>query len=294
MQKILIEIKHQNLTFSYCDYNSTEGNFTSITEDGINHITTTLEYIEKKLELFTLYITRSINENEIIYLNIDDYNLASIAFKLTNEKNFESIIFTEEATLPKDLYTLIFENKTKTKSIACYSMTKEMFESFSGNNIKVSLQKVDFLINKLMEKNEFKTYSDIEDAYEINFNFKPDIYDLEDFENFLIINKNLEAINIKEYHEGLEKQIMSILIKNKRCGTTINIHENNEDIIKYLPHLKQLKKQCKKCCNLKFIYSPKYKFKIIKKQIKNILIFVFISLLVIMSTYIIFELINKN
>lgn len=294
MQKILIEIKHQNLTFSYCDYNSTEGNFTSITEDGINQITTTLEYIEKKMDLFTLYITRSINENEIIYLNIKDYNLTDIAFKLTSEKNFESIIFTEENTLPKDIYTLIFENKNKTKSIECYSITKEMFESLTGNNIKIGLQKVDFLINKLMEKNEFKTYSDIEDAYEIEFNFKPDIYDLEDFENFLNINKNLESINIKEYHEGLEKQLMSILIKTKRCGVTINIYENNEDIIKYLPHLKKLRKQCKKCCDIKFIYSKQYKFKILKKQIKNILIFIVIFLLIIMTAYFIYKLINKN
>lgn len=294
MQKILIEIKHQNLTFSYCDYNSTEGNFTSITEDGINQITTTLEYIEKKIDLFTLYITRSINENEIIKLNINDYTLTEIAFKLTNEKKLENIIFTEEKNLPKEIYNLIFENKNTIKSIECYSMTKEMFESLSGNNIKVSLQKVDFLINKLMEKNEFTTYSDIEDAYEIDFNFKPDIYDLEDFENFLIINKNLEVINIKEYYEGLEKQIMSVLIKNKRCGITINIFENNEDIIKYLPHLKNLKKQCKKCCDLKFIYSKQYKFKILKKQIKNILIFIFTFLVIIGAAYFIYELITKN
>ena len=281
MDKILIEINKGKISFSYCSENETDGEFSSITTNGINRIISTKDYIDSKMDLFITFINQTNNKHKIEEIVIDKFALSNIVFNLLKEINIPLLKFNEQGNLPDE----ICEKIKNVQNLECYSMSKEMYENLS-KVMNVTIQNTLLFNSKLMNHNNFQTYSDLYDKEEIDIDFNPENDDLDDLNSLLETNHNIKTINIKKYYDNIVQKVLKVLIQNKKEDILINIYEHDEDIIKEIPNLKKLNKKVKKYFKLKIIYSDEYKKKYFKKQIiRNLLIFIFIASIIAFIVY---------
>lgn len=103
-----------------------------------------------------------------------------------------------------------------------------------------------------------------------------------------------KSYDIENYSYDLTEKIAQIIDDYKRYDVSINIYENNEDVIKDFPKLRKLKKKYKKV-KIKIIYSPEYIKKHKKKQILlNIIKLVLILIIICTIIYFLMFFIDQN
>ena len=268
MKKVLIEISHSSLTFSYCSPKASDSDFSSITENGINRIITTEDYIHKKYELFITFFNQTHEKNDISSLTLSEYDLFDLAFKLTNEIfKFETVTFEELGNLPKDIFDLIMNNEFRVTNLKCYSMPKDMFDSLKEKNINVEIESTLFFNSRLMAHNNFQTYEDLTNKEILEFDFEPDDYDYDDFNSFLKVNQKLHTIDIKTYYPNMVEKIAEILKENKKDDIAINVYEHKGDVFKDGKTVQKLAKKYRKNFYITIVYSDELRKSLIKQRI---------------------------
>ncbi len=283
MKKILIEISNTSLSFSYCAPAASNSPFSSITENGVNRIITTEDYIHKKYELFITFLQQTNEKNNINMLILSDYDLFDLVFHLTCEIfKFDTVIFKPMANLPQNIFDLIMDNEFKMKNLKCYSMAKEMYDSLIDKEINVDIESTLFFNSRLFSHNNFQTYEDLTDKEIIEFDFNPDEYDYADFNNFLKSNEKLHTIDIKKYYPHILDNIINILKENNKDDIAINIYG---DAFKYEEEIKQKAKECRHNFYITVVYSDELRHTRNKQIITAISFFIIPLILISLIIY---------
>ncbi len=285
MKKISIEVNTQEIIFSFNKSSSKQTTIDTSNIESLNKINCSYEYILKNMGLVITFLKNSSSRTNPNKLIIEKYSLTGLVIQLTEGlENIDTIIFKEKETLSKGVYDLIIEDKLKIKNLECYNIDKQMLNNLKNKGIKVILKNEITFVNTFMKDNNFNTHADLYGKTHITFNKVPNEYDLDDFTNFLKLNKSLTTVGIKKYDDIALAKILGILINNKRKHVTINIYENNNDIVDKIKTFKKIKKRYKKHFKFKIIYSESYKNKnrkkkIIKNSITIILIIIILSVI---------------
>lgn len=134
-------------------------------------------------------------------------------------------------------------------------MPEFMFEKINQkNDIKIDLRCEIFSVSNFISENKLTTFSSIYYKEVITINEMMNKDDLDDFNTFCKINRNLRLIEINYYFIGDIKKIVEILKNNNIRNTRIQITTNNNNfssVEESITYLKSLNKRLKKSNNIK-------------------------------------------
>lgn len=265
MKKVLINIKNNQIIFSYKTNNS------NINSDLINtNIINENElvfsdiYIKENTKILTSFIKElsiQYNINEAVISKID---LAPLIINLLSRATtIESLYIKEDDTITYELCESLVNIK-HIKKLNCYSIQAFMIELLDKNNIVcVSRSEILYLSN-FMEQNNLLQYSSIYYKTNIRITFPLSLEDLKDFEDFCKINKYLKVIHVnKLINKELEKLIES-LNKYNKSNIKVVIHENINDE-KTINYLKEKNRKYKR--NYKIYLTLEYSKDYLDKNI---------------------------
>ncbi len=296
MKKITIDITDKKIEFYFSSSKTEETTIDSQTVETLDKVTCSYKYILKNIGQIKSLIKNASERHNPTTIITETYSLTGLIIKLTeNIDTIDTIIFKEKDNLPEKVAELILNEELKIKNIECYNIDKQILNNLKNKDIKVTLKNEITFANTFMKDNNFNTHADLYGKTHITFNKVPNKYDLDDFQNFLKLNKSLNTINVKKYDDIALANILGILLNNKRKNITINIYENNNDIASKLKTLKKMKKRYKKYFKFKIIYSESYKKKKKPKQIaKNIITIILILIILSVIGYFLNAFISKK
>ena len=151
-------------------------------------------------------------------------------------------------------------------------MPEFMFEKINQkHDIKIDLRCEIFSVSNFISDNKLTTFSSIYYKETININKMMTDDDLDDFETFCKINRNLKLIEMNYYFIGDIKKIVELLKKNNVRNIKIQITTNDKNfnsVEESITYLKTLNKRLKKSHNIriKIKYTNEYKK---EKEIKQ-------------------------
>lgn len=256
MKKVLINIKNNQIIFSYKTNNS------NINSDLINtNIISENElvfsdiYIKENTKILTSFIKElsiQYNINEAVISKID---LAPLIINiLSRATTIESLYIKEDDTITYELCESLVNIK-HIKKLNCYSIQAFMIELLDKNNIVCVSRSEILYLSSFMEQNNLLQYSNIYYKTNIRITFPLSLEDLKDFEDFCKINKYLKVIHVnKLINKELEKLIETLNRHNKH-NIKVVIHENINDE-KTISYLKEKNKKYKK--NYKIYLTLEY------------------------------------
>lgn len=256
MKKVLINIKNNQIIFSYKTSNS------NISSDLINtNIISENElvfsdiYIKENTKILISFIKElsiQYNINEAVVTKID---LAPLIINLLSRATtIESLYIKEDDTITYEICESLVNIK-HIKKLNCYSIQAFMIELLDKNNIICTSRSEILYLSNFMEQNNLLQYSNIYYKTNIRITFPLSLEDLKDFEDFCKINKYLKVIHInKLINKELEKLIESLNKYNKN-NIKVVIHENINDE-KTINYLKEKNRKYKK--NYKIYLTLEY------------------------------------
>lgn len=260
MNKILISVGKEYLSFSKYNRNINEENLNNTNVIDIKSLKFTEEYILENLDLVSAFINLIVlkfNINKVIIKNLDIAETTLILIK--NFKDIKYIDFKVEEELTYTISSLLLENKNIEK-IECYSLPKIMFHRFNKNQV---ITKCEILtVSPFLEYNKIKTFSDLfnkEKIYIPEFLMEKDINPLV---YFLENNKQLKKIEFKKYNKKNLEAVLFYLKNNDLKKIKIIIDEDESTTEQILNDIKFFDNLNKKFhVNIKIKYSKKYKDK---------------------------------
>ncbi len=256
MKKVLINIKNNQIIFSYKTNNS------NISSDLINtNIISENElvfsdiYIKENTKILISFIKElsiQYNINEAVVTKID---LAPLIINLLSRATtILSLYIKEDDAITYEICESLVNIK-HIKKLNCYSIQAFMIELLDKNNIICTSRSEILYLSNFMEQNNLLQYSNIYYKTNIRITFPLSLEDLKDFEDFCKINKYLKVIHInKLINKELEKLIESLNKYNKN-NIKVVIHENVNDE-KTINYLKEKNRKYKK--NYKIYLTLEY------------------------------------
>lgn len=292
MKKILINIKNNEIIFSYKTNNS------SINNDLINtNIISNNElifsdvYINENSKIISSFINELIIQYQIHTITISKMELASFIINLLEKvTTIKNLYIKEDESLTYTICEAIIKNK-HIKNINCYTLQPFMIELLDKNNITCETRSEILYISNFMEQNNLIRYSNIYYKTNIRITLPLSLEDLKDFQDFCKINKYLKTIHINKPLTTELEGIIKILISTTKSNIKIIIHENISDE-KTINALKEINKTYKKKHKiyLTLEYSEEYLHKnLLSQTIANMLkvcSLIISSLVILVITYI--------
>lgn len=271
MNKILISVGKEYLSFSKYNRNINEENLNNTNIIDIKSLKFTEEYILENLDLVSAFINLIVlkfNINKVIIKNLDIAETTLILIK--NLKDIKYIDFKEEKELTYTISSLLLENKNIEK-IECYSLPKIMFHRFNKNQVITKCQIL--TVSPFLEYNKIKTFSDLfnkEKIYIPKFLKEEDINPLV---YFLENNRQLKKIEFKKYNRKNLEAVLFYLKNNDLKKINIIIDEDEETTIDVLDDIEWFESLNKKYnVKIKIKYSKIYKDKNKIKELNIVLL----------------------
>lgn len=292
MKKILINIKNNEIIFSYKTNNS------SINNDLINtNIISNNElifsdvYINENSKIISSFINELILQYQIQTITISKMELASLIINILEKvTTIKNLCIKEDESLTYTICEAIIKNK-HIKNINCYTLQPFMIELLDKNNITCETRSEILYMSNFMEQNNLIRYSNIYYKTNIRITLPLSLEDLKDFQDFCKINKYLKTIHINKPLTTELESIIKILISTNKSNIKIIIHENINDE-KTINALKEINKTYKKKHKiyLTLEYSEEYLHKnLLSQTIANMLkvcSLIISSLVILVITYI--------
>lgn len=292
VKKILINIKNNEIIFSYKTNNS------SINNDLINtNIISNNElifsdvYINENSKIISSFINELILQYQIQTITISKMELASLIINILEKvTTIKNLCIKEDESLTYTICEAIIKNK-HIKNINCYTLQPFMIELLDKNNITCETRSEILYMSNFMEQNNLIRYSNIYYKTNIRITLPLSLEDLKDFQDFCKINKYLKTIHINKPLTTELESIIKILISTNKSNIKIIIHENINDE-KTINALKEINKTYKKKHKiyLTLEYSEEYLHKnLLSQTIANMLkvcSLIISSLVILVITYI--------
>ena len=299
MKKILISLNNETINFRYKidktkeekDLTKTLLNTNVICND---ELLFSDHYLKNNSNIMTSFLKELIKEKKISKLVIEEFDIVPIILDITNGiKYITKLYITPDVTINYKIYEKLL-NSTFLKYINCFEIPSFMLEKLCDNNVVVDLRCEIISISNFVYQNNLVNYTKLYYRKTIKIFTKLNNDDINDFETFCQINRNLKTIYIYDFDISMIEMIYKILEKTNKRNVKILIHQNldnTKNIENSIKELKLINKKLIKNCDskIKLIYSLDYIRKNFIKQlsITNVktclLIIVFLELIVLVS-----------
>ena len=277
MKKILISLVNDTINFRYKidktreekDLTKTLMNTNVISND---ELIFSDSYLRNNINIMSSFLTEIIKDKKIHKLVIEEFDIVPMVLDITNDiKYITHLYIVPDKTITYKLYEK-FLNGSYLKYINCFEIPSFMLEKLCNNGIVVDLRCEIISISNFVYQNNLVNYTKLYYRKTIKIFNKLNSDDLNDFDTFCQINRNLKTIYIYDFDIDMIKTIYNILEKTGKRGVKILIHqnlENTKDINSSMKDLKLVNKLLIKNCNsrIKIIYSMDYISKNFVKQL---------------------------
>ena len=310
MKKILISFNEDTINFKYKidktkqerDLSKTLLNTNVISND---ELLFSDSYLKNNINIMTSFLNELVKDKKIKKLSIDEFDIIPIVLDITNGiKNITHLYINADVTVNYKVYEKLL-SATYLKYINCFEIPSFMVEKLSDNGIVVDLRCEIISISNFVYQNKLVNYTKMYYRKTIKIFKKLNDEDLNDFETFCQINRNLKTIYVYAFDFEMIKNIYIILEKTNKKNVKILIYQNlkNSKLISdSLKELKIINKMLIKNCDskIKIIYSMDYISKNFVKQLSItnlrtcLLIIVILELIILMSIKISNYKTNKN
>lgn len=310
MKKILISFSNDTVNFRYKidktkeekDLTKTLMNTNVISND---ELIFSDSYLKSNINIMSSFLTEIIKDKKINKLVIEEFDIVPIVLDITNNiKYITKLYIIPDITISYKVYEKLL-NCPYLKFINCFEIPSFMLEKLCDNGVVVDLRCEIISISNFVYQNNLVNYTKLYYRKTIKIFEKFNNTDLNDFETFCQINRNLKTIYIYDYDISMIEDIYKVLSKTNKRNVKIVIYQNldNTKVINdTMKRLKVVNKVLIKDCNsrLKIIYSIDYIRKNFIKQlsITNIktclLIIVLLEVVVFISVKLNNDKTNKN
>ena len=299
MKKILISFSNDTINFRYKidktkeekDLTKTLMNTNVISND---ELIFSDSYLKSNVNIMSSFLNEIIKDKKISKLVIEEFDIVPIVLDITNSiKYITKLYIIPDSTITYKIYEKLL-NSDYLKFINCFEIPSFMLEKLCDNGIVVDLRCEIISISNFVYQNNLVNYTKLYYRKTIKIFEKFNDADLNDFDTFCQINRNLKTIYIYDYDISMIENIYKVLAKTHKKNVKVVIIqnlENTKDINNSMKKLKLINKALIKDCNsrLRINYSVDYIRKNFIKQlsITNIktclLIIILLELVVFVS-----------
>ncbi|MBP3920276.1 MAG: class B sortase [Bacilli bacterium] len=259
MKKILISLINDTINFKYKidktkeekDLTKTLMNTNVICND---ELIFSDNYLKNNSKIMTSFLNELIKEKKINKLVIEEFDIVNIVLNITNDiKSITKLYISCDNTINYTIYEKLLESKYL-KYINCFEIPSFMLEKLCNNDVIVDLRCEIISISNFVYQNNLINYTKLYYRKTLKIFTKMTKEDLEDFETFCQINRNLKTIYIYDIDIKSIENIYNIIEKTNKKNIKILLHQNldNTKIINdNIKELKIINKKLIKNCNSK-------------------------------------------
>jgi len=291
VKNISINIKDNNIIFSYIKNNKNKENLVNTNIISNNELIFSDVYINENLKMLNSFIKELSIQYKITSVYISKIELASIILNILEKATtIENITILEDTPITYNICENII-NLKHLKNVNCYTIQPFMIELLDKNNITCETRGEILYLSSFTENNNLLRFSNIFYKTNIRITLPLSLEDLKDFEDFCKINKYLKIVHINTLIPKELEKLIKILTKYAKNNIKVIIHENINDE-KTVNYLRDLNKNYKRKYHiyLSLEYTKEYLDKnIIRQTIVNTLRvcgLIISSLVVLVITYI--------
>ncbi len=296
MKKILISLSNDTISFKYKidktkeekDLTKTLMNTNVISNDELIFSDT---YLKNNINIMSSFLNEIVKDKKISKLVIEEFDIVPIVLDITNSiKYITKLYIIPDNTIDYKIYEKLL-NSNYLKFVNCFEIPSFMLEKLCDNGVVVDLRCEIISISNFVYQNNLVNYTKLYYRKTIKIFERFCGSDLNDFETFCQINRNLKTIYIYDYDISMIEDIYKVLAKTNKRNIKIVIYQNldnTDDINESMKRLKVVNKGLIKDCNsrLRINYSVDYIRKNFIKQmsitnIKTCLIIVILLELVV-------------
>ena len=310
MKKILISFSNDTINFRYKidktkeekDLTKTLMNTNVISND---ELIFSDNYLKCNVNIMSSFLNEIIKDKKISKLVIEEFDIVPIVLDITNSiKYITKLYIIPDSTITYKIYEKLLSAEYL-KFVNCFEIPSFMLEKLCDNDVVVDLRCEIISISNFVYQNNLVNYTKLYYRKTIKIFEKFNEADLNDFDTFCQINRNLKTIYIYDFDISMIENIYKVLAKTHKKNVKVVIYqnlENTKDINDSMKKLKLINKALIKDCNsrLRINYSVDYIRKNFVKQlsITNIktclLIIVLLELVVFISVKLNNDKTNKN
>lgn len=303
MRKILISLSNDTINFRYKIDKSKEEKDLTKTLMNTNVISNdelifSDKYLINNVNIMRSFLNEIIKDKKICKLVIEEFDIIPIVLDITSSiKYINKLYIIPDIIINYKVYEKLL-NCNYLKYINCFEIPSFMLERLCNNDVVVDLRCEIVSISNFVYQNNLINYTKLYYRKTIKIFEKFNHDDLNDFDTFCQINRNLKSIYIYDFDIDMIKNIYTILEKTNKKNVKLLIHQNLDNTFIINDSIKDLKlvnKLLIKNCDskIKIIYSVDYIGKNFIKQLslanlKTCLLFV------VFIEFIIFTSININ
>ena len=277
MKKILISFNNDTINFRYKidktreekDLTKTLMNTNVISND---ELIFSDSYLKNNTNIMTSFLQEIIKDKKTSKLVVEEFDIVPIALDILGGiKYITKLYITPDVIINYKIYEKLLECDYL-KYISCFEIPSFMLEKLCNNGVVVDLRCEIVSISNFVYQNNLVNYTKLYYRKIIKIFSKLNSDDLNDFETFCQINRNLKAIYIYDFDIDMIEAMYNILVKTNKRNVKILIHQNLENTKSINDSMKKLKvvnKLLEKNCDskMKIIYSVDYIKKNFIKQL---------------------------
>ena len=277
MRKILVSLNNQAITFKYKvdktkqdkDLTKTLMNTNVISND---ELIFSDAYLKNNVNIMSSFLSEIVKSGNISKVIIEEFDIIPLVLNITNSiKYLTKLYIVPDLAINYDIYEKLIVSD-HLKYINCFEAPSFMVEKLSDLGIMVDTRCEIISLSNFVYQNNLINYTKLYYRKVIKIFNKLNETDLNDFETFCQINRNLKTIYIYDYDIDVIEKIYGILNKTNKKNVKILVYQNldNSSLINSsLKKLKAINKMLIKDCNsrIKIIYGMDYISKNFIKQL---------------------------
>lgn len=256
MKKIKFTIEAQILTiqYNYEDNTPININNTNIITD--EDLIFDIRYFKNNMKLIAGFLNVMLKNEHVHFAEVLDIELVETAMVFLNYLPIiDSLTIKPDVPIDYDLHLAILKNDTL-KNISVYTIPPYLLERIdTTKTVKINTRTEVFYISNFIRVNKLNTYTDVYYKRKLTVTYEFNDTDLQDFEQFLIINKNLKVLYFEYISLELVKKLVKVLKERGRTNILFNIKADPNT----LSHFSEIEDYIKKN---KTIKKNNYKFRI--------------------------------
>lgn len=272
MHKILVEVKKNTLLFSLCKSLPKVENINNTNVVNTEKMVFSDTYINANLDLIKSFFNLLVLKNNVTTVKININAIFPLIFRIISDiSNIKTITLLEDKPVGYIIFEYLLECKY-IEEVECYSIASFMYDKLDReNNIKVKSRCEVLFLSNFMEKNDFKTYSDVYYKKSIDIDCKLNKLDKEDIESFFRFNDKVKIINLSNVNEESVNFVLGLIKTYNKKGIRLVLNQEDKDkeIISVADNIVSKNKKLFKSNNikLKISYTKEYRDKNTLKQI---------------------------
>ena len=211
----------------------------------------------------TSFLSEIVREKKFDKVVIEELDIVPIVLDITNNiKQITKVYITPDSPINYKIYEKLLL-ASNVKYVNCFEIPSFMLEKLCSDGVVVDLRCEIVSISNFVYQNNMVNYTKLYYRKTIKIFNKFNKEDLEDFETFCQINRNLRTIYIYDYDIDMIENIYKILEKTQKRYVKILIHQNVESTSLINATIKRLKLVNKKMIKnldskIKIVYSVDY------------------------------------